>query len=190
MKVMYGQTVSADCTSDPHPVVYGDYQDPTVLAAMFTDIIRVLESDMVMGIRRVRAMIDGKEYESDRYDESDYYAKGKQATTEESKKHRTHGLYFVGDGGTDGEIHIPPGLTGVKELWKLIQKDPSKFEWISIGIIWTFAGGSSCSDYITCGADDGNTVNYGSQDWWQSNEGYQPWCAQMEEFLDKDFPHE
>jgi hypothetical protein len=192
MQVTYGQTVSADCTSDPHPVAYGAPTDPEVLAAMFTDIIRVLESDMIIGVRVVRASIDGQAYESDRYDESDYSKKGKQATNEESKKHKTYGLYFQHDGGDcdDDEKPIPPGLSGVKFVRDLALKDGAKFDWISIGIIWTFAGSSSCSDYITCGEGDGNTVNYGSQDWWRSSKGYKPWCAQMEEFLGKDFPHE
>jgi hypothetical protein len=191
MLVTYGQIVAADCTSDPHPVYYGDFTDPAILHAMFTDIIRVLESDMIMGVRSVRATYDGQEYDSDVYEDAGSFVQhdAPVASGPEAEKHRIAGFVFYSDSHVDKSRHLPPGLTGVKELFRMVQQDSKKFESLSIGVTWTFAGQSSCSDYITCGGEDNNTVDYGSQDWYITRPSYLAWCARMEEFLGKAFPH-
>ena len=52
----------ADCTSDPHPVQFDDWEE------MLDAVVRVCESDLVSGVRIVRLKIGDREYESDRYD--------------------------------------------------------------------------------------------------------------------------
>lgn len=179
MKVYYISEVVVDCTSDPHPVKYD------ALPEMLGDVVRVCESEMVMAIRSVTMTFGGEKYESDWYDESDYTKKGKQATDEMSKKHKTHGLYFYQDAKVPGNRHLPPGLTGVKAAASKALEKPEDFEGLRIGVIWAFVGESSCSDYIE--VPDSNAVNYGSQDWWIDAEGYEEWCQQMANFLQRSF---
>jgi hypothetical protein len=193
MKVQYTRIMAADCTSDPHPVSYGG--EDNMLQAMLEDIIRVCESDMVQHVESVRGAVDDIEYASDTYGDCDLYKRGKgQVTTEQARKHKIHGLYFWSDPefSEDDKAgkHLPPGLTGAKELAKVMLANPDKVTRLSIGVTWKFAGSSSCSDYIEINGEYSgpNQVNYGSQDWWIENKGYLPWCEQMEEFLSKPFP--
>jgi len=190
MLVKYHLIVPADCTSDPHPIFYEGADRREQLKIMFDDIIRVCESDMIEGIRSVRATIGDIEYDSDHYSDWDGgEGDRKKAEGDMAEKHKTAGLYFYCD-ADDDKKHVPPGLTGVKEIAKLALKYPDKFDNISIGVIWTFAGQASCSDYIEINGEysNENEVNFGSQDWWIDNEGYLPWCDEMEEFLGRYFP--
>ena len=61
---------------------------------------------------------------------------------------------------------------------------------LSVGVVWTFAGDASCSDYIEIGGEWAHgIVNFGSQDSWIDREGYRPWCQRMADFLEKPFPY-
>ena len=202
MKVKYHTIVSADCTSDPHYVHYddGDEELKARLTVMFQDIIDVCESDMIEGIRVVRGTIGEDEYASDRYDKHPPYDKKnkKPCKTPESKDHRVYGWFHRGDPDFYEEEtkhhNLLPGLTGLKQLLKLALERPKEFTGLSVGVVWTFAGDSSCSDYIQMGihleGDNGemNVINYGSQDYWINHEGYHPWCDRMAEMLGRDFP--
>jgi hypothetical protein len=207
MKVRYHEIMAADCTSDPHPVNYGDVVGDKVqmprkrLEVMLQDVVDVCESDLVMGVRVVRGRIGDTEYASDYYSESDLNKKGKQAKNPEAKQHKTYGLYFWHDAerSTDAKEvprfkALPPGLTGLKELARLALEKPKEFKGLSVGVIWTFADSSSCSDYIEIGeyydGKDPNMeiVNYSCQDWWTDHEGYEPWMEDMSELLGRSFP--
>jgi len=198
VRVRYVATIPADCTSDPHPVSYGELKgEKKRLTAMFDDILRVCESDMIEFIRILRCTIDGKQYVSDYYDKTSWEKRSKRANTPEAKQNK-HAGYFIFDAEdetSDGELpakqKLPAGLAGVRRIKELALKTPSKFESLSIGVIWAFAGDSSCSDYIEINGEytDGpDQVNYGSQDSWISKEGYKSWCSQMEKFLGRHFP--
>ena len=195
MKVKYFEIMAADCTSDPHPVDYSGTADGKMAEAMLNDIVRVCESDMVMHVESVRGAIGNTQFESDSYGNSNLYDKKKgPATTDLAKKHKVYGLYHWSDpyfeGSEELHRHLPPGLTGVKAFVKEALKNPKELTRLSIGVTWTFAGDSSCSDYIEINGEytSPGEVNYGSQDWWIDNEGYIPWCDQMEQFLNKEFP--
>jgi len=183
MKVYYIPSCVVDCTSDPHPVNYD------ALPEMLADIVRVCESDMVQAVRSVLMTFAHMEYESDWYSD---YDNGKRAESEGdmAEKHKTAGLYFGGDAGVPPDRHLPPGLTGLKEAAKVALSDPDAFDCISIGVVWSFAGDASCSDYIEIGEGHGRSVvNFGSQDWWIEKEEYLPWCQQMADFLSRPFPY-
>lgn len=195
MKIRYQLIMPADCTSDPHVVGYGEIEELSKrLTVMLNDIIRACESDMVQNVRIVRGTIGGKEYESDLYETIPNKDGDKRVTTPMARKHKIDGLFWYSDAEVGSEGHLPPGLSGLKEFVKLVLKDPTKFEQLSVGVVWTFAGDSSCSDYITINDGDNSvglaTVNYGSQDWWKSNDGYIKWCDGMAELLDKEFPRD
>jgi hypothetical protein len=156
---------------------------------MLADVVRVCESDMVQAIRSVRMSFAREEYESDWYSD---YDDGKRARSEGdmSEKHKTAGLFFRDDAGVPSNRHLPPGLSGVKEAVKLALTAPGDFESMSIGVVWAFAGDASCSDYIEVpGERAKDCVNFGSQDWWISHAGYDEWCQQMADFLNKTFPY-
>jgi len=187
MKVVYTSVVPADCTSDPHPVSYGDIEDKLRLKVMLYDVLRVCESDMVKAVAKVVGVLDGAQYESDEYD--DYAGSEdkpkKAAAGTMAEKHKVAGLYFDSDAKVPAARHLPPGLTGLKEFIKLAIK-ASSFEGLTVTVMWTFSGQISCSDRITVGS---NSVNYMSQNWYIQSEGYKPWCAAMEKFLSREFPH-
>ena len=196
MQVRYQLIVPADCTSDPHLVGYADIKTESKrLKVMFDDIISVCDSDMVMGVRWVGGKIGAMEYSSDHYDNSDLSdgRKGIIAKGPMAVKHKIAGMYWFMDARCEAGQHLRPGLSGIKDFAKLAIADPKGFDNIKIGVTWAFAGDSSCSDYIEINDGDGScdkhTVNYGSQDWWISNEGYLPWCDQMAKFLNREFPH-
>lgn len=193
MLVKYHRIVPADCTSDPHPVSYGDLGGEEMLQTMLADIVRVCESDMVMHVECVCVAFDEEKFESDYYVTSNFGGKQKLAKGAMAKKHKTDGLFLYSDAEVDGQHHLPPGLTGVKEAAKLINKKPKAFESLRIGVTWAFAGNSSCSDYIEINGEntpDETYVNFGSQDWWINKEGYVPWCDEMEAFLRREFPRD
>lgn len=184
MKVYYVSEAVVDCTSDPHPVEYD------ALPEMLEDVVRVCESEMVMGVRSVHMTLGGEGYESDRYDESDYGEKRKFALSDIAKKHKVYGLYFHGDAKVPGDRHLPPGLTGVKAAVEKALENPSGFGNMCIGVVWAFVGQSSCSDYIEVPCEyDSGAVNYGSQDWWIGANGYEEWCQQMADFLQRPFKY-
>ena len=201
MQIKYHRLDVADCTSDPHYVAYSEEDKKAVLKAMFDDIIKVCESDMVQGVRNTRATIGDKHYESDSYSTSDWRKKGKLMKGKDAERAKIAGLYFdgepdhdeVGEDGIRFSKDLPSGLLGIKRLAEEVLKNPDGFEGCKIGVVWGFAGDHSCSDYIEIGsymdwAPGGDVVNYGSQDWWIDNEGYIPWCDGMEELLNKEFP--
>ena len=195
MKVLYTQINPADCTSDPHPVTYD------VLTQALDDIVRVCASDMVQAVEEVSGRINDIEYESDSYIHTDYPDNGAEpASGKMAEKHKTSGLYFYGD-AEEGKAHLPPGFTGVKEFVKQAKKALKSGPitiCLRVDVVWKFAGQSSCSDNIELGPDgyelissDGEIeINFGSQDWWRSSEGYLDWCQQMADFLNKPFPYD
>jgi len=197
MQVKYSLVVPADCTSDPHPVRYDDADTKGKLfETVLGDIVRVCESDMVQHVRSVRAVIGETLYDSDHYGESPIGDKPKhtrKVVSDMAKKHKIHGLYFWSD-AEEGAKHLPPGLTGVKEIAKILLENSDEFDSLVIGVTWRFVGDSSCSDYIEFGpgTEHGGvtTVNYGSQDWWIEHKDYVPWCDEMEKFLGREFPRD
>lgn len=184
MRVVYTSIVPADCTSDPHPVGYGDIEDKDRLKVMLSDVVRVCESDMVKAVACVVGVLGGIQYESDYYDDYDDGHK-KLASGPMAEKHKVAGLYFGNDASVPAAQHLPPGLTGLKEFAELAIKTPS-FNGLTVTVMWTFSGQISCSDHIIVGE---NAVNYMSQDWYIGSEGYKPWCAAMQKFLSREFPH-
>ena len=195
MLIRYQTIVPADCTSDPHVVGYGETKHlGKRVAVMLNDIVRVCASDMVQNVRVVRGMFGGKEYESDCYETIPAKDGDKRVTTPMAKKHRVDGLYWFEDAHVAAEQHLPPGISGLKAFVKLVLSHPEQLAKLSVGVIWTFVGDSSCSDYIELNNQEHNpgmfAVNYGCQDWWRSNEGYVKWCDDMSEFLDKEFPRD
>jgi hypothetical protein len=213
VKVTYHLLDVADCTSDPHIVSYDDSGVlKERLAAMLDDIVRVCESEHVSHVRVVSGVVGDTQYASDSYGQGDFSVSSKKGkkrepiTTDEARMHKIHGLYWWSEpsysyvtSDEDSPVrftrHLPPGLTGLKRLVEKAKKAPDKFMGLQVGVIWTFAGSHSCSDYIEVGlwldsmnAEDIVSVNYGSQDWWINEPGYNEWCKVMEEFLGRYFP--
>lgn len=188
MKVTYARIWVADCTSDPHPV---GYDGGAILKEMFTDILRVCESDLVKAIRSVEGKIGDTQYKSDIYDDRNLKKAQQPASGAMAQKHKIEGLYFWEDYQPDkNSRHLSPGLTGLDQFIGKALNPPNQFQFIRIGVVWIFAGEASCSDYIKVDDEYGlDTVNYGSQDWWIDDEGYQPWCQQMADLLGRPFPY-
>lgn len=195
MKVRYINVKVIDCTADPHPVNYMD----ELLDVILDDILKVCKSGLVKCVRSVSATINGIPYESDHYASYSTTLDGKPAklaTGEFAQKHKIEGLYFSCDAFKydDAETkakgkHLPPGLTGVEQLFKEAKKLRSIDE-LLIGIIWTFADDYSCSDNIEyrCGECQEWEVNYSCQDWWVGIDGYKEWADSMAELLGREFP--
>ena len=205
MIIRYTVVSPVDCTSDPHPVAYTGRVKEKRIVQMMKDILDVCVSDLVSHVRVTHADIGGVRYASDSYGLGALSTKDnnqKPANSDEAVRNKVAGLTFWHDGKYDGEEsgvktrEVPPGLSGLKEIIKIINKDPTKLEGLTVGVIWKFAGDHSCSDYINVGTHDDDCrdqsglhqVNYRSQDYWISLPGYLPWCDAMEELLGKSFP--
>lgn len=199
MKIRYLNLDVADCTSDPHYVSYDAASKAKMLEAMLDDVLKVCKSEHIQNIRSVTGRIGDTRYVSDHYSNSDWMKKGKGPMKGKDAEHaRINGLYYSGpasDSVDDDEEfkELPSGLNGVKRFIEEAKKDPENFQGLSIGVIWTFAGDHSCSDYIEVGdmidwSPGSDVVNFGCQDWWVGKEGYYEWCDAMEEFLGKEFP--
>lgn len=202
MQIKYSYIVAADCTSDPHLVRYSGEGLKDLYIAAFKDIIRVLESDLVFGVRHVELKLGDKCYKSDYFDDEYIPQIDKKDKKDNLKKlqgvmfekHKVSGLYFCSDFTGDQELHLPPGLTGAKEAFKLVSDAPvEQFVSFTAAVVWTFAGASSCADDISMHAGDATcasvTVDYSSQDWWRRKKGYLPWCKNMEHLLGMEFSH-
>ena len=172
MKIIYHNKKCIDCTNDPHFVNY------ELIEEMLDDIVLVCENEIVQNIE----LVELDEYESDWYSNTDLNETTKQATGQFAEKHKTEKLYLYADAHVPKDKHLPPGLTGVREAIKMVRDNPEKFNTLSIGVIWKFAGDSSCSDYITAEFKQ-LTVDYSNQDWWISKEGYIEHCQKLGELL-------
>ena len=185
MRIEYVELVAVDCTCDPHPVNYGE----RALGEMLDDIVKVCESPLVQAVESVRLDTAGweggdSEYGSDEYGLYNYKKDIPLPNEGMYAKHKVAGRAFQSDWKGDGKHHLPPGLTGVKAAVKIARERGVKY--LSIGVVWAFAGDSSCSDYIRYKGV--NVVSYDSQDWWISCDGYEQWKLDMGELLGVDFP--
>jgi len=65
-------------------------------------------------------------------------AKGKKKLqlTPEAKIAKTYGLQLKEDCPFDAAHHLPPGLTGVKEVLKMMRRSPENYYHLIINVIW------------------------------------------------------
>lgn len=199
MKVLFFRRDTVDCTSDPHPVNFDDWEE--ALSA----VERVLDSDLVKYVECSSVFLtpEGKKikefdnqdhlekYESDDFDKSNWTGKGKLQKSKDSKKHGTYGLYMTHDAEVDGAHHLPPGFTGAKEALEIVRKNLKRLYYADIRIVWEFAGDSSCSDYIQIPSEDYAgagipVVDFSNQDWWTKKEGYKEHCEALSEVIGID----
>lgn len=180
MKLVFVDPRVVDCTSDPHWFSYDSAKE------IMEAIRRVVESDLCFRIRVVNLSI-GPEETAKKY-ESDYLSmmpgdKVRQLMTNEAKDNKTYGLFLSFDAGCD-RGHLPLGLSGVRAaldvLGKALKENPVATFRLSIGVIWRFAMGSSCSDYIEWESESLYSVNFGNQDWWESVKGYREHLEALE----------
>ena len=182
MKLYIFPLTVVDCTADPHPVEFAGLDE--ALDAIY----RVCKSDLVQAIRCVRLILCDADREV-KY-ESDYYSPEERegatpASHPEARDSKYSGLYFSYEAGVPAGRHIPPGLLGVKEASKLALQNPERLVELSVGVVWSFAEGASCSDYIALLAEGCGTpvVDFSNQDWWTSLPGYREHCRKLGELL-------
>jgi len=157
----------------------------------------------VEGIRVVELEVETPEdkvtYKSDYYSEWTDGSR-KQAIGEMAKKYKVEGLYFSEDADVKAKYHLPPGLTGLKEAIKVAREhlaNGDTITYFSIGVIWSFVGDASCSDYIKIvdgettleyprSLDDTFYSSYDNQDWWIRAPGYIEHCRKLSELLNSE----
>jgi len=194
MRVVFVRRDIVDCTADPHCVDFEDWN------AAFEAVERVVRSGLVTYIRSVilELLPEGKKPEEVKHDEREVYETDylstvvldeknkKPQVTPESKENKTFGLYLYVDSEKKGDHHLPPGLRGIREAIRIAEQNISRLERLSIGVIWSFAGDGSCSDYINVPAEDGNgvaSVDFSNQDWWIGREGYKEHCRKLSRII-------
>lgn len=183
----------ADCTCDPHSVRFDDVRQ--ALQGVFA----VLDSELIQSIRVIfysdRKGDEEFEFESDRFTDSERAAATKADGTPKrpplnfDRKHKVP-PFFQRDADVPGARHLRPGLTGIRDLLELIPRriaDGYEVTHFEIGVVWEFAGDSSCSDYIQVVAGEYNhhtriwneenqagpvTVMFNSQDYWCGMSGH------------------
>jgi hypothetical protein len=195
MRVVFVRRDIVDCTADPHCVDFEDWN------AAFDAVERVVKSNLVTHIRTVTVELipDGKKPEQLKPDDyevfaSDYLSnvalsekeKKKMQTTPESKENKTYGMFLFVDSDAKSAHHLPPGIRGAMEAIKIARRNIERLHRLSIGIIWSFAGDGSCSDYINIPAEESNgvaSVDFSNQDWWIGREGYKEHCRNLSKII-------
>lgn len=182
MKLWIFPLTVVDCTADPHPVSFDGLED--ALEA----IRRVCESGLVQAIRSVTLTLDTDDgevtYETDWYST---WARDRQPVNHpEARAGKYAGLYYQSEAEVPPERHLPPGLLGLKEAIRLILENPECLVRLSVGVVWSFAGDASCSDYIILpaeGCEGEPVVDFSNQDWWVGKPGYREHCRRLGEIL-------
>jgi len=195
MRVIFVRRDVVDCTADPHCVDFEDWN------AAFDAVERVVKSNLVTHIRAVTLELipEGKKPEELKPNDyevfsSDYLSsvalnekeKKKMQRTPESRENKTYGMFLRRDSDAKGAHHLPPGLRGAMEAIKIARGSIERLHRLSIGIIWSFAGDGSCSDYINIPAEESNgvaSVDFSNQDWWIGREGYKEHCRNLSKII-------
>jgi len=196
----------ADCTCDPHSVLFDDVRQ--ALQGLYV----VLESDLIQSIR-VIFYTDTKDdevfdFESDRFTDSERAADTKEDGTPKRPplnfdvKHKVP-PFFQRDADVPASQHLRPGLTGIRDLLEFIPQriaDGYEVNHFEVGVVWAFAGDSSCSDYIQVVAGEYNrdtrvwngenqsgpvTVMFDSQDWFAGMDGHDENYRRLGELVGK-----
>lgn len=177
----------ADCTCDPHTLTFDGVVEALRAA------LAVCESEIVQHVRIIYYTDekDGQTFrhESDRFTESDRVAAKKEDGSPKrppldfDKKHKV-APFLQRDADVEPLQHLRPGISGIRDLLEYVPKRLAAgytVRHFSVGVTWTFAGDSSCSDYLyMVGGEYGEerewtrddldrpiVVVYASQDWYE-----------------------
>lgn len=181
----------ADCTCDPHSV-----RAESIPAALEA-VLRVCESSVIQHIESIHYTVtrgsEELDFESDHYTVCEAIGAKKDDGTNKTPTARSAeegklAPFLYRDADVPAKRHLPAGLFGLRALKKLVPEHLEEgytVTYLTIGVVWAFAGDHSCSDYIEVVGGDGCEgrwereqldrpvlVGVNSQDWWANMDGH------------------